>query len=67
MQKKPDLRYLSRADKNIRYQQNLPGRKIALVVLTQLRWRRRRLAEIAVAVDAAIPGSFTGVEIPLEE
>jgi hypothetical protein len=26
------------ADKNIRYQQNLEGRKIAIVVLTQLRW-----------------------------
>jgi hypothetical protein len=57
------------ADKNIRYQQNLAGRRIALVVLTQLRWGlvRRRLAEIVVAVSASIPGSFVEVEIPLEE
>jgi hypothetical protein len=56
------------ADKNIRHQQNLEGRKIAIVVLTQLRWRlvRGRLAEIATAVNAATPGSFTEVEIPYE-
>jgi predicted nuclease of predicted toxin-antitoxin system len=36
------------ADKNIRYQQNLEGRKIAIVVLTQLRWGlvRKMLTEI---------------------
>ena len=56
------------ADKNIRHQQNLEGRSIAIVVLTQLRWRRvrGRLAEIAAAVNAATPGSFTEVEIPYE-
>ena len=56
------------ADKNIRYQQNLEGRKIAVVVLTQLRWRlvRRMLAEIAEAVNAATPGSFAEVDIPYE-
>jgi hypothetical protein len=56
------------ADKNIRYQQNLAGRRIAIVVLTQLRWGlvRRRLAEIAAAVNGASPGSFAEVEIPVE-
>ena len=56
------------ADKNIRYQQNLEGRKIAVVVLAQLRWRlvRRMLAEIAAAVNACTPGSHTEVEIPLQ-
>ena len=54
------------ADKNIRYQQNLEGRKIAIVVLTQLRWGlvRRMSIEIAAAVNAATPGSFVEVEIP---
>ena len=54
------------ADKNIRYQQNLEGRKIAIVVLTQSRWGlvRRMSIEIAAAVNAAIPGSFAEVEIP---
>ncbi len=56
------------SDKSIKYQQNLVGRKIGLVVLTIGRWRsvRRMLAEIATAVDAATPGSYTEVEIPYE-
>src|SRR5215510_10221242 len=47
-------------DRNIRYQQNLTGRKIAIVVLAKGRWRliRRRLTEIAAAVARATPGSF---------
>jgi len=47
------------SDKSIRYQQNLEGRKIALVVLTQGRWSavRKRLTEIAQAVDASRPAS----------
>ncbi len=55
------------SDKGIRYQQNLTGRKLALVVLTQGRWRlvRQRLGAIAAAVDAATPGSYTEVEIPI--
>lgn len=56
------------SDKNIRYQQNLERRKIALVVLTQGRWRavRKKLVEISHAVNAATPGSYTEVEIPFE-
>lgn len=56
------------SDKSIRYQQNLEGRTIALVVLTQGRWHlvRKRLTEIAQAVDAARPGSYTEVEIPFK-
>ena len=47
------------ADKNIRYQQNLERRKIAIVVLTQLRWGlvRGMLTEIVAAVNASTPGS----------
>ena len=53
------------ADKNIRYQQNLAGRKIALVVLTKPQWPlvKNHLGEIAAAVDAATPGSYAEVEI----
>jgi len=52
-------------DQNIRYQQNLTGRKIALVVLTKGRWTlvKNHLPEIAAAVDAATPGSYAEVEI----
>jgi hypothetical protein len=53
-------------DRNIRYQQNLTGRKLANVVLGKARWRliKRRVPEIAAAVGAAIPGSYVEVEIP---
>jgi len=54
------------ADKNIRYQQNLAVRKIALVVLSTPQWPRVRLhTEIVLAaVDAANAGSYTEVQIP---
>ncbi|HEY3739948.1 MAG TPA: hypothetical protein VGL53_08885 [Bryobacteraceae bacterium] len=53
-------------DKNIRYQQNLTGRKIAIVVLGKGRWGliRPHVAEIVAAVNASVPGSFTEVAIP---
>lgn len=56
------------SDKGIKYQQNLRIRKIALIVLSQGRWRlvRQRLEVIAAAVEAATPGSYTEVEIPLD-
>jgi hypothetical protein len=53
-------------DKNILYQQNLRGRKIAFVVLGNSQWRvvRRYVERIVVAVEAATPGSYTEVDIP---
>jgi len=54
-------------DQRIRYQQNLADRQIAIVVLTgTTRWTRVRLHldRIAVAVNAATPGSYTEVAIP---
>jgi len=56
-------------DQRIRYQQNLAGRKIALVVLTgTTKWSRVRLHldRIAASVNAATPGSYTEVNIPFE-
>jgi hypothetical protein len=55
-------------DRNLRYQQNLAGRTIALVVLGQGRWTviRRHIAEVVAAINAARPGSYTEVEISLE-
>jgi len=52
-------------DKNIRYQQNLAGRRIAVVVLGAPQWPlvRLHLAEIAMAVNAATPGSYSEVEV----
>ena len=53
------------ADKNMRYQQNLTGRRIALVVLSTPQWPvvRLHLDKIAAAVNACTPGSFAEVEI----
>jgi hypothetical protein len=53
-------------DKNIRYQQNLAERRIALVVLGNSQWPvvQLYLDKIAAAVDASTPGSYTEVEIP---
>jgi hypothetical protein len=53
-------------DKNIRYQQNLKGRKIALVILGNSLWPivRLHLDLIVAAVDACTPGSYSEVPIP---
>ncbi len=53
------------ADKNMRYQQNLAGRRIAIVVLSTPQWPIVRLhaERIAAAVNAATPGSFTEVHL----
>jgi hypothetical protein len=54
------------ADKNIRYQQNLANRKIAIVVLGTPQWPvvRRHTAKVLEAVNAATPGSYFEVHIP---
>ncbi len=54
------------ADKNMRYQQNLSNRKIALIVLGNAQWPilRRYVQRVAAAVDATAPGGFVEVEIP---
>ncbi|HTF42806.1 MAG TPA: hypothetical protein VK641_02840 [Terriglobales bacterium] len=56
------------ADRNMRYQQNLAGRGIAILVLSTPQWPRVRLHidRIAAALDSAMPGSFTEVDIPYE-
>ena len=55
-------------DKNLSYQQNLKGRKIAVVVLGQGRWTliQPYAAQVVAAVNGATPGSFAEVEIPFE-
>jgi hypothetical protein len=55
-------------DKQIRYQQNLRGRKIAIVVLGNSTWRvvRLHLDRIAMVVTEATPGSYAEVDIPFQ-
>lgn len=53
-------------DKGIRYQQNLAGRRLALIVISTNDWTRIRKSR-AVVVDAITKvssGSFLEVEIP---
>ena len=53
-------------DKNLRYQQNLEARRIAIVVLGKGRWKLIRpvIASVVEAVNAAQPGTYTEVDIP---
>jgi hypothetical protein len=54
------------ADNNLAYQQDLRGRKIAIVVLSGNRWRlvQRMIRRIVAAINDAAPGSYTVFEIP---
>jgi hypothetical protein len=54
-------------DKNLRYQQNLTERKIAIVVIGHAQWPtlEPHVERIVEAVNAAIPGSYAEVDIPL--
>jgi predicted nuclease of predicted toxin-antitoxin system len=54
-------------DKNIRYQQNLTGRKIAIVVLGNQQWPalKAHVDLVVTAVNGATPASYVEVAIPL--
>ena len=54
------------SDQNIRYQQNLASRRLALVVLGSNIWPivRNHAATIAAAVDKAAPSSYCFIEMP---
>jgi hypothetical protein len=56
------------ADQELSYQQNLTGRKMALVVLSTNNWSlvKAHIGQIMAAIDAAAPGSYTEVEIPFD-
>jgi hypothetical protein len=55
-------------DKNVRYQQDLTGRKIAFVVIGNQQWPtlRRYVERVVAAVDSATPGSYVEVDIPFK-
>ena len=55
-------------DKNMRYQQNLKGRRIAFVVIGNQQWPtlRRYVERVVAAVNAATPGSYAEVDIPFK-
>ena len=53
-------------DSNLKFQQNLTSRRLAIVVLTTTSWPRiqRAVGAVARAVDGASDGSYAEVEIP---
>ena len=53
-------------DRGMPYQQNLAGRRLALVVISTNDWTRIRKSKAAVldAITKVSPGSFLEVEIP---
>ena len=53
-------------DTNLPFQQNLEGRKLAIVIMSKNRWSlvRHNMQKIVDAVNAAKPGTCTVVEIP---
>ena len=59
------IEVLLTSDHNIRYQQDLKGRKLALVVMGSNIWPivRSHASEIAAAVEKASPGSRQFVEM----
>jgi hypothetical protein len=54
-------------DKNMRYQQNLAGRTIAIVVLGRQQWPKLKphVQLVVDSVNAATPGSYMEVSIPI--
>ena len=55
-------------DKNIRYQQNLKGRQISLVVLGNSQWPMVKLVleGIVGSVNSAEPGSYIEIAVPFK-
>lgn len=53
-------------DTNLKYQQNLTSRKIAIIVLTTTSWPRvqRVLHAVVAAVGSATAGSYREVDVP---
>jgi hypothetical protein len=53
-------------DQNLRHQQNLARRRIAVVVLTSANWPRIRSHAhlVSSALDGLVPGAFVEVSIP---
>lgn len=53
-------------DRNLKYQQNLADRRIAIVVLSTTSWPRIRTSAPLVlrAIDSTIPGGYAEVQMP---
>lgn len=63
---KEHFEVLVTTDSNLKYQQNIESRRIAVVVLSSPSWPRiqRAIGSIVRAVDRASVGRYTEVDIP---
>ena len=61
-----DFDGLITTDQNLRYQQNLTGRKIAIVVLLTTSWLRIRnhISAVVQIINNSQPGSYIEIPIP---
>jgi len=55
------------ADQELCFQQNLKGRKLAILVVSTNNWSyiRADIAKITAAIEAVMPSSYTEVEISI--
>jgi predicted nuclease of predicted toxin-antitoxin system len=62
----PEFDVFLTADRNLAYQQNLRGRKIAILALSTNHWPtlQRQVAMVQAALDGIKPGEFVRVDIP---
>ena len=53
-------------DRNIRHQQNLAGRQLALIELATNRWAtiRDNIADVLAVIETASPGSYATIRFP---
>lgn len=53
-------------DRNIRYQQNMAGRQLALIELSTNRWAtiRDNVADVLAVIETASPGSYATIRFP---
>lgn len=60
------FKVLLTTDKNLRHQQDLRARGIAIVVLGTTSWPRiqREIPAVVRAIDSAVPGSYVEVQFP---
>jgi predicted nuclease of predicted toxin-antitoxin system len=62
----PEFDLFLTCDRNLQYQQNLQGRKIAILLLSTNHWPtlKQQIMLVQNALDQAKPGGFFSVEIP---
>lgn len=53
-------------DQNLRYQQNLPGRRLAIAVLMTTSWPRieRHVTDVVIRIDGLQQGGYLEIMIP---